>query len=489
MAESDFKKGWFSRQWGKLSGWNKAKGKPISQGTSLVPSYGWNDAGMGGYVTASQSWDPSAPPYELPLYGQPPTVLVQQVAQTLIQLEQGSFYQAAYLWDGMLRDDRITATFNHRIDRLIGSPVLLEPPKKGKGKPADQRAQDVADACEEVFYRIVPPHQQYEMMRIALGLSSGIGLITPPDASNDWTPTFKVFNDRFLRYDWLLREYRLVTENRGEITVSHEDPEWMIYEPFGPHGWLHGAMIRSLALPWLIRFWARQWWSREREVHGQPLRLGVLPSDRRPEDEKKFLSQLANIGHEAVIRIPQGLDGNKFDVKLLEAASNSWEGFLKLIEHCDDSIAIVGLGQRQSTMGQGGLKAQDDAGESVMMRMTRKDSLIRNLFREKLLKPWAKANFGDENLAPNIVWQFEPAEDEQKASIADMNIATACQRFDACNAPIDMRQYLSERGYPLLEEAAHAALVAAKQQTAKDLLQPHQPQDGEDPESKEPARA
>src|ERR1041385_6425580 len=82
-----------------------------------------NNWGALNYAKADEQFDPTKPPFDLPLYGQPPVVLVSAVAAVIAQLEQGSFYSAGYLWDGMLRDDRVAATIGLRIDRLLGSPM------------------------------------------------------------------------------------------------------------------------------------------------------------------------------------------------------------------------------------------------------------------------------------------------------------------------------------------------------------------------------
>jgi phage gp29-like protein len=249
----------------------------------------------------------------------------------------------------------------------------------------------------------------------------------------------------------------MVTENRGEITIEAGDPEWVVYEPFGPHGWLHGALMRSVATPWIVRYWTRTWWARHQEVHGQPLRLGVIPATRDPADERRFLSQLSNLAHEAVIRLPQGSEDNRFDVKLLEASSNTWQGFDALLKHCDDSIAIAILGQSQSTRGQGGLGTQENAGESTMMRITRRDALLSDVLREQVLMPWAEANYGSAEAAPYLVWDNDPPEDKEKTAQAAKTVADALVAFKNAGAPLDVRTYLEQLGYPLLSEDEHAA--------------------------------
>ena len=112
--------------------------KPARAQRSLMRNTGADD----GYtVVALDQWlnapaykggalDPNAPAMELPLYGIAPTAIVASVAEALAQLEQGSFYSAAYLWDGMQRDDRVQAKLGERVDALFGAKLQLLPADK-----------------------------------------------------------------------------------------------------------------------------------------------------------------------------------------------------------------------------------------------------------------------------------------------------------------------------------------------------------------------
>lgn len=419
-------------------------------------------------ANASQQFDPNGPATELPIYGVAPTAIVGVVNSAILALEQGMFFAAAYLADGMTRDDRLKATLDVRIDAIVGAPVDLEPAKD------TQRAQSIADDCETMMARMLPFHQVAALLRNGLMLSVGIGQVLTERTKKSTEPTFRVWNNRYLRFDWMLRRYCLVTQNRGEIVLEPDDPEWIIYEPFGPYGWLNGALMRSVALPWLIRYWSRTWWARHQEVHGHPIRVGIIPADRDPADEKLFLKQLSNISHEAVIRLPQGAEGNKFDVKLVEATANTWKGFESLLVHCDDSIAVAILGQRQSTAGQGGLGTQENAGEETILKLSRKDARVYEVLREKVLKPWCADNYGDEDMAPHACPEIEPPEDVAQLSSADLAIAQTLVQFKTAGAPVDQRKYLETRGYGdmlMTEEEHEAAKQEAMEQAQQAMTQ------------------
>lgn len=417
--------------WGRLFG-GKAK-----QSTALAFAA---PSSIG--TLASYQFDPNGPAVELPVYGVPPPTMVAAVNAAITGLEQGQFYAAAYLADAMTRDDRVRAKQWERIDSLTGAPMEIEPAKD------TARARRIAEDYEERNDDILPSHQVGKLLKNGLMLGTGIAQVRKmTTADGEDLPTIYVWNNRFLRWDWTLRAYCLQTENRGEIVLEAGDPEWVIYEPYGPLGWVDAALVRALAVPWLMRYWSRAWWARHQEIHGTPIRAGIIPVERDPTDEKTFLRQLANLAHEATIRLPQGLDGNKFDVKLIEATSNSWEGFSKLLEHCDDSIAILFVGQSQSTNGQGGLGTQENAGESTLLRLTRGDAKIYRVLRTQVLKPYVAATDGDGDMAPYLCPQIEPPEDESERAKTDLIIGQAVQAFKTAEAPIHIRKYLEKRGY------------------------------------------
>jgi len=384
---------------------------------------------------------PKGEALELPVYGVPPPTLVSVVNSAINALEQGMFFAAAQLADGMTRDDRVAAKLGERIDAITGAETEFEPAKD----TADCR--NIAEDYEAQHDDILPDHQVGKLLRNGRMQGVGIGQILNKRTKDARYPSLLVWNNRYLRYDWMLRRYCLVTQNRGEIVLEPDDPEWVVYEPFGPHGWVDAAIMRAIVLPWLIRYWTRTWWARHQEVHGQPIRVGIIPAERDPADEKLFLKQLANMAHEAVIRLPQGADGNKFDMKLVEAAANTWEGFEKLLAHCDDSIAISFRGQSQSTKGQGGLGTQEKAGEDTILRITRSDAKIFVCLRSKVLKPWAEDNYGDAEKAPYICPQIEPPEDEGERATTDLQIFQTLVQAKTAGAPLDPRKFLEARGY------------------------------------------
>ncbi len=467
----------------KKSGAENRKAKREKQ-DDLIASK--TSAGVGwlsqdAYRAAAEQWDPKAEPYQLPIYGSAFPLAVRPVEQALLAFETGTFASASLLFDRMTRDDRVSAKAEERIDRLIGSDLELEPADDS------QSALTCMEDCEKQVQSMLPSSELTSLMMSALGLTVGVARKhTTRVGLGMREVTIKTWNNRNLYYDWLARQLVMITQNRGNLIVEEGDPLFLVWQPYGPWGWLRFGKVRSIAIPWLIRTWCRSWWARWAEVNGIPMRAGIIPMTRDPADEKIFLAQLANIGAEAVMRLPQGEEGNRFDVKLIEASGKGWEGFERLLLHCDDSIAIAWLNQTQSTKGQGGLGSQENAGESTMVRITRKDALLSHALREQVLKPWCLDNYGHD-LAPYLSWKFEPPKDEGLTAKTDLAVGQALVAFKAAGAPLDVRTFLEERAYPLLTESEHTAQKAASVEEAQSMMAATTPDNPDEAKQDEPA--
>jgi phage gp29-like protein len=401
------------------------------------------EAATGGVPLAFSARPSSQELTELPVYGVAPPKYVGAVEVILRDLEAGNFHTAAQLADAMMRDDRIHATLGVRVNGLLGSRLDMEPAMD------TSRARRIQEDAEEILSEVMPLPEVSELLRWGLLLGVGIAQVIYTRDGKSWCPTLKVWHPRFLRFDWTTRQFKLLTQNQGEIVVDRDDPNWIVFEPYGARGWLR-CLMRALVMPWLIRSWTRSWWARYAEVHGQPIRAGVIPSERDPGDEKRFLSQLQNLGHEASIRLPQGADGNKFDVKLVEAVGRSTETFQGLLAHCDDSIAITILGQRTSTSGASGLGSDANPGDAVRIDLKRSDALIGDVLRSGLWKSWARFNYGAEDLAPYIRWQVDPPEDLQKKA---QELLTLMQALQIAPPDLDKRATMESFNLALIDEA------------------------------------
>lgn len=380
---------------------------------------------------------------ELPVLGVPPPKFVGAIERVLIDLEAGNFTNAAQLADGMLRDPIVFGALDVRVRGLLGSRLDFEPAMD------TNRARRVKEDCEQLFASMCPTPEISELLRWGITLGVGIAQVIYERDGRSWTPTIKVFHPKFLRWSTLDNRYHLQTADQGEIVIEPDDPQWIVFEPYGARGWLR-CLMRAIAMPWLIRSWTRDWWARYCELHGRPMRLGIIPEGADPADVKLFLAQLSNLGGEAVMRLRQGAEGNKFDAKLLEAQSNSWQGFQELLKQCDSEIAIAVLGQRSSSQGSSGLGSDANPGDSVRIDIKRSDATIGDVIRDQVLCPWAAFNYGSADLAPWPKWQVDPPEDLQKKAL---EVLTLMQALQIAPPELDKRTVIESFNLPLLEIA------------------------------------
>jgi phage gp29-like protein len=333
---------------------------------------------------------------------------VATVRSALRDLENGQFTRAAQLVDAMGRDDRIAGVMATRVDALLGQPMQF---MVGNGARATDAATMAAGSAEDSF----PQSDLGSLLRWGLFLNAGVGEILWDRQADRWKIAgIKVWHPQYLRWqddDTGGGHYRILTRD-GEVPVTPGTGNWILYTPHGrQRGWMSG-LVRQLALPWLMRQWAYRDWARYSEVHGMPIRVGVVPPEADPKEKDEFIRALDNLGNEATVKVAQGIEGQKFDLKLLEAVANGHEGFQRLIEKTEESISISILGQNMTTsIKGGGSYAAAEVHERVGAGRTRADDrTLGHALYQQALRPWALYNFDDESAAPRPHWIAEEAD-------------------------------------------------------------------------------
>lgn len=358
---------------------------------------------------------PAVPAKELPLFGTTDFDRVAKVRRALTGLESGLFTDAAALVDAMGRDDRIEAVVQQRMEALGGLPFEMQP-AAGMGTAGDDAAAQALASAPVMLDEAALS----ELRTWALWLGVAVAQKVWDTATPVWTARLKVWHPRFLRYDWATRTFRIYTED-GERVVEPGSPEWLVYAPFGTERpWMRG-LVRSLAIPFLVRQFCLRDWSRYSEVHGLPVKKAIVPAKADAKATERFRNEVAALGSESTIFMPRLKNGTQeevFDMELVEAVGKSEEGFDKLISRCDSAIAIRVLGQNLTTEVKEGSRAAASVHERVAQRKLASDATtLTACLREQLFKPWAAYNFGNAELAPWPTWDATPPED--KAARAD----------------------------------------------------------------------
>jgi len=382
---------------------------------------------------------------DLPVYTWTEWDSVDRVKAALLSLEQGQFLPAAQLVDAMGRDDRISGVLNTRVNGMLGLPVDV----------ADDKAEKVTRALKDGRSKMFPKAQARRLLRSGIMLGVGLAENIWTRTETSWTPRLKVWHPQFVQWRWDTRSF-WVSTMEGFTEITPGDGHWVMYTPYGDQlGWLDG-MVRSLSVPWLIRQWARRDWARYSEVHGLPIRVGIVPNRAKAEDKDRFIEELAQIGSESVIRTPAGPkdDGTTFDVKLLEASSQSWEGFQALLHVTSTDIAVALLGQNLTTEVKEGSRAAAQVHENVRQDVLEADATtIDDCFHEQTVQPWALYNFGDKEAAPVATYHTDPPENLASRATAMQTLGNALSGFKTVRAPVDVGQVLVDFGIPVVEGA------------------------------------
>jgi len=222
----------------------------------------------------------------------------------------------------------------------------------------------------------------------------------------------------------------------GPVPITPGDGRWFVHAPHGIYrGWLRGA-IRPLALPWLLRNFAMRDWARYSERHGLPMIKAEVPAVANALDKARFQDQLANIGQESVVVLPQNVDGTGFDVTLMEAHDRSWDSFKGLIDRCDTAITLTLQWQNLTTeVKEGSLAAARVHSDVKQSALEFDDSTLSQDIYDQLARPFAEFNFGDRELAPRTSWDVEPVEDVGARMVALKAFAEAIK--DLRQAAVD----------------------------------------------------
>jgi phage gp29-like protein len=370
------------------------------------------------------------------------------IRSILREHEQGIFTRSARLSEAMGRDDRVRGVMSTRILGLLGKQLQFEP----QGHAS--RGKTVVTDVESFWWTAFSEASLAALFRWGITLGIGVGELIWERTSGAWTPTLKVWHPQFVYWDWLTRAYWVITQD-GPIQITPGDGKWILFTPGETNrGWMEG-LVRAIALPWLVRLWARRDWARYSEVHGLPTRKAILPKDLDEDVEAAYMADIASLGSEPVIASKIDVNTGKahFDYELVEATANTWDGIAKLKADADIDIAVAILGQNLTTQVDGGSFAAASAHNLVRLDICEADAeMFSTCLREQALKPWAIFNYGDAELAPYPRWQVRPPDDQQKVATNAKAWAEAAEAVQRVGLRIDVKTLLESQSTPLLAD-------------------------------------
>lgn len=375
---------------------------------------------------------------------------LEGVKFALRSLEAGYLGDAALLCDAMTRDDRIRNAIDRRIDGLLSADKEIIAPMGG--------GEAVITELTARFDGILPRKALKRLLRWYLMLGVGLGELvwdysTVPDR---WIPRLKTWHPRYLRYDEPRGVYVLQTQS-GPVDVEPGNGKWIVLEAADEMPWFEG-LVRPLAIPWLIKQWAARDWARWSEIHGIPIIKAKVPQEVDPEIKDPFIAGLAELGSENKIVIPElANDQGAFDIELVEANSNSWQGFNALMAKCEASITITVLGQNLTTEVKGGsLAAAKEHGDVKDDVLASDAAMIGPQIGEQVLQPFVNLNIP----APVLIafkFKVEPPADLKSESEVMNSVANAVNVFTAAGVEVDLMAVGEKFQIPILGRMAPAA--------------------------------
>ena len=352
--------------------------------------------------------------------GYQPTWSVAGVRSALNAHERGDLTSSAKLITAMFRDDRLSAVVETRIHALIGRDFRLRP--ADEDSPADV---ELAEAIEADWWGMVPEAQLAELLKWYFLAGGALGELRWDRKSDTdkWQPTLYVWDLQHLYWQESVEDgeegFLQLQTRSGPVRITPGDGKWVILGK-GLRWWENGA-VRSLALPWLIRQFAIRDWARHSERLGLPIVKALVPTTAVDDDQASFFDDVRSLSNETTVILPQGVgpDGEGFDLQLLEAKGDNWEGIKALIDQMSDMFAVRMLGHNLTTEVRGGSFAASQTGNDVRQDYLRDDAqLTTTTLRDSVVEPVRHYNHANTtpDQAPWPEYDIEPESDLKLAA-------------------------------------------------------------------------
>jgi hypothetical protein len=194
-----------------------------------------------------------------------------------------------------------------------------------------------------------------------------------------------------------------------------------------------------------------------------------------------FESVIAQLGANTSMIVPRGVDKDiGYDYELVEAMSDSWQGFPGLRDHCDLAIVLAIKFQNLTTeITSGGSRAAAEVHAKGDVSQVAADNRgWRRTIHRDFARPFAYINFGDASLAPitDLDVPEPPREDYTANAEAFAKFGTSMQALATSglkfNDPEELRKFAERSmglrslpvfsiGSPPADKTADAAVSTA----------------------------
>jgi hypothetical protein len=422
---------------------------------------------------------------EVPVVSTTTSWTVSDVRAALQALVIGLFDGPAQLVDAIQGDSRVQAAMSSRTGGLLGRPVEFTVPRKYADSAL---AKESRDAFEDAWPSIGGERVFSEVERWGIGLGFSPGQLLWTTDGEYTTPVLSPWHPRYTYWHWLIRRFIAITMD-GQTAITPGDGHWFLHAPFGEYrGWMCAA-VRAIAPWWLARNYALRDWARYSERHGMPIIKAITPAEADPPDVDRFRNELAQLGQESVVQLPQGVDGDRktsFDITYLEASTVNSETFAQLISKCDAEITLALMSQNLTTEVKEGSFAAARVHADVRQSLLEADArALGRTIQLQIARPFAALNFGNPDLAPVVTWNVKPYEDDLTAAQTFVAFATAIKSLKESGFSVDKIDALARRFGIDMGPATFVSVPAPAAPGAAGRGAPPSAADGEDDDDEE----
>ena len=336
---------------------------------------------------------------------------VNLTRQAYDDLVIGLFDRPAQLIDSIVGDSRVQSCLGSRVGGLLGRKIDFVVPRKYRDSKEAKRCRN---AFREAWPKTAGPANLSSLDRWAVMIGFGPAQLLWNMSGEYAVPEIHPWHPRYTYYHWTYRVYVAITMDTLAPIIPG-DGHWVLHAPHGEYrGWMNGAM-RAVAPWWLARNYALRDWARYSERHGLPMVKAKAPAVGDPIQQASWRQQLSQLGQETVIHIPQNVDQRmSYDVDLLEARDTAHEGFRMLIQACDMEITLALLAQNLTSEVKEGSFAAARVHADVRQALLEADArALETTIYQQVARPFAELNFGDAELAPRVIWNVKPYEDDK----------------------------------------------------------------------------
>lgn len=376
---------------------------------------------------------------------------VGQCKDAMRELERGNFNLATQLVDAMTRDDRVDGALSLRTQGVDSLPLVF---KEGAGP----KGADAAGKLGERWTKMYPKAAVQELRRWGhmLGLGVAENRWVYDEESKQIEPRLHTWHPRWIWWNPATYTFWMSTM-QGVVELTPNTGQWVLYAPHGLYrAWAHG-LIRSLYVPWLLRQWCLRDSGRYGEAYGSITKKARFPSALKDEDRDDFLHDVAALGSESVIALPNSPnnDGKQmYDVEFLEAEGTGGDFFERMIQLGGTNIAIRIVGNNLTSEVKGGSYSASVVHDNIRHDLLEDDTdSLATCLKEQSVDFWSLYNYGDKASAPTPQWDCAPPADKKAEGEGLEALGDGLKALALAGIPVDAQKVMEKYGVPLREDA------------------------------------